>query len=149
MELFYRILADIVVVIHAAYVLFVIVALPLILAGWFCEWQWVRNPWFRFVHLAMILIVVVQALLGIMCPLTVWEQDLRELAGQETYRGAFIANIAHDLLFYEGPAWVFTVCYCAFGLAVLAAFLLAPPRFGRRDDGVKPEPPVDRDASPA
>ena len=128
MELFYRILADIVVVVHAAYVAFVILALPVVFLGWLCKWQWVRNPWFRFVHLAMILIVVVEALLGIVCPLTVWEHDLRQLAGQETYDGAFVANLVHDLLFYDAPTWVFTVSYCAFGLIVLATFLLVPPR---------------------
>ena len=133
MQLFYRILADIVVVVHAAYVLFVILGLLAILIGWLRRWQWVRNPWFRLVHLAMISIVVVQALLGIMCPLTIWEQDLRKLAGQETYQGAFVANFVHDVLFFDDvPAWVFTLCYSVFGLIVLATFVLAPPRLGRR-----------------
>ena len=81
----------------------------------------------------MILIVVVQALLGIMCPLTVWEQALRRLAGQQTYRGAFVANLVHDLLFFDAPPWVFTVCYCSFGLLVVLTLVLAPPRFRRGD----------------
>jgi hypothetical protein len=40
----------------------------------------------------------------------------------------------HDVLFFENvPAWVFTVCYSLFGLAVLATFVLAPPRWKRKD----------------
>jgi hypothetical protein len=32
------------------------------------------------------------------------------------------------LLFFDAEPWVFTVCYTLFGLAVLATFVLAPPR---------------------
>jgi hypothetical protein len=34
----------------------------------------------------------------------------------------------HELLFYDAPGWVFTLVYTAFGLLVVAAFILAPPR---------------------
>ena len=54
----YRLLADFVVIVHFAYVLSVILGLGAILLGRVFGWQWVRNVWFRGVHLAMILIVV-------------------------------------------------------------------------------------------
>lgn len=129
MPLFYRILADITVVLHAAFVLFVVLGLPAVLIGWWRNWSWVRNRTFRLLHLAMILFVVAESLCGIMCPLTVWEQQLRQLAGQETYQGDFIANLVHDLLFFDAPTWVFTVCYTAFGGLVLATLWLVPPRW--------------------
>jgi hypothetical protein len=115
-----------------AYVLFVIVGFLLTLAGCVFRWQWIRNPWFRGVHLAMILVVVAEAWLGITCPLTTWEHQLRELAGEESYDGAFIANLVHDWLFYEAPTWVFTLIYSLFGLGVLLTFFFAPPKW-RRD----------------
>ncbi len=92
---------------------------------------WARNVWFRGMHLAMIGIVVVEALLGVPCPLTVWENALRRQAGQAGYPGDFIGYWAHQVLFYQAPPWVFTLIYCAFGATVLLTFLLAPPRWRR------------------
>jgi hypothetical protein len=123
-----RMLADLTVVIHLAYVSFVVFGLLAILVGAVCRWTWVRNFWFRVIHLTAIGIVVAEALAGIPCPLTVWEQQLRTAAGQTDYRGEFLGYWAHQLIFYRAEPWVFTVLYFAFGLAVLAAFVLAPPR---------------------
>jgi hypothetical protein len=123
-----KMLADLVVVIHAAYVSFVVVGLALILIGVVLRWRWVRNPWFRATHLIAIGIVVAESIAGIPCPLTVWERNLRLLGGQTGYQGDFIGYWAHQLLFYRAEPWVFTVVYILFGLAVAAAFLLAPPR---------------------
>lgn len=132
MELVYRILADVVVTVHFAYVAFLIVGLGLTLLGAAMRWSWVRNFWFRAMHLAMIAIVVVEAWCGIVCPLTTWENALRKLAGQTTYRGGFIPNLLHDAMFFQAEPWVFTLCYSLFGLAVLAALFVAPPRLPRR-----------------
>jgi hypothetical protein len=132
MALFYRLAADAVVVLHAAYVLFVIVGFLLTLVGCLARWEWIRNPWFRGVHLAMIGIVVLETWCGITCPLTIWELQLRELAGQETYQGDFIALWVHNVLFIDAPPWVFNTMYTAFGAAVALTFVLAPPRFRRK-----------------
>ncbi len=132
----YRLLADFVVVVHLAYVLCVIVGLGLILAGVVLRWGWVRNFWFRIMHFLMIAIVVLQALAGVICPLTTLENWLRMRAGQAPQEGTFVGRLAHDLLFYDGPPWVFAVCYCLFGLAVLVTLILAPPRWPwRRETG--------------
>jgi Protein of Unknown function (DUF2784) len=127
-----RMLADLIVVIHASYVSFVVFGLLAILIGAALGWSWVRNFWFRVAHLTAIGIVVAEALAGIPCPLTVWEQQLRKTAGQVGYQGDFIGNWAHQLIFYRAEPWVFTVGYTVFGLAVLAAFVLAPPHRSRR-----------------
>jgi hypothetical protein len=132
MQLLYRIAADVVVVVHFSYVAFVILGFLLTLIGILARWNWVRNPVFRTLHLLAILLVAAEALGGITCPLTTWEYQLRSLAGEATYQGAFIAKWVHELLFYEAEPWVFTVCYSLFGLAVLLTFLLAPPRWRRR-----------------
>jgi hypothetical protein len=128
MELAYKLLADVLVVVHFAYVGFVIGGLLLTLAGYVRGWRWVRNVWFRGVHLAMILIVVAEAWLGIACPLTVWEKSLRRLAGATTYRGDFLATFVHDVLFFDLPPWVFTAIYTAFGVLVVLTLILVPPR---------------------
>jgi hypothetical protein len=127
----YRLLADVVVAAHAAYVGFVVFGLLLILIGAARGWRWVRNFWFRLVHLAMIVVVVGESLGGITCPLTTLEDHLRELAGETVHSGSFIGRWAHELLFYDAPPPVFTVIYCVFGAIVVAAFIFAPPHWPR------------------
>lgn len=127
-----RILADLIVVIHAAFVMFVVLGLAAILAGMALRWEWVRNPAFRIAHLSAIGFVVAEALTGVACPLTVWEDRLRRMSGQAGYAGDFLGYWAHRLIFFDAPSWVFTLIYCLFGGAVLATFLFAPPHRRRR-----------------
>lgn len=119
-------------VLHMAYVLIVVLGLPAICWGIVRKQAWVRSIWLRGGHLAMILIVVGEAWAGITCPLTVWEHQFRDAAGQQSYQGAFVANLVHDLLFFDAEPWVFTLLYTAFGLLVATTFVMAPPRWRRR-----------------
>ena len=129
----YRLLADAVLLLHVSIVVFVIAGLLLTAAGLVRRWRWVRSFWFRMAHLLAIAVVVGQAWVGVICPLTEWENMLRAKAGEATYTGGFIAHWLHALLFYEAPSWVFTLCYTVFGCLVLATFVLGPPRWpGRR-----------------
>ena len=82
----YRIAADCIVVAHMGYVLTVVLGLPAIWWGIVRKHRWARNVWWRCGHLAMILVVVAESWAGITCPLTVWEQQLREAAGGQSYR---------------------------------------------------------------
>ena len=61
---------------HAAFATFVILGLVLILVGGYLSWSWVRNSWFRALHLLSITIIVVQSWLGVVCPLTTLEMWL-------------------------------------------------------------------------
>jgi len=124
----YRALADIVFLLHFAIVLFVVFGLLLTVAGLICRWTWVRNFWFRFVHLAMIVMIVGQAWVGVLCPFTIWEQQLRAAGGLPTSHESFIQQNFHWLLFYDWEPWVFTVVYTIFGLLVVATFVFGPPR---------------------
>ncbi|MEM7363615.1 MAG: DUF2784 domain-containing protein [Pseudomonadota bacterium] len=122
------VLADLVLYVHFAFVLFVILGLLLVVAGGMSGWRWVRNPWFRYAHLAGIGVVVAQAWVGIICPLTTLEQYLRRQAGGATYEGSYIAHWVSELLFLDFPTWVFTVIYTVFGLLVVASWLWIRPR---------------------
>ncbi|MCL2833298.1 MAG: DUF2784 domain-containing protein [Treponema sp.] len=121
--------ADLIVSIHFVYVIIVVLGLVLIVAGIILKWRIVRNFWLRVIHLAMILTVVLEALLGINCPLTVWEYELRAQSGlTDTVSMRFIPRLIHKLIFYDFPSWVFTIAYCAFGAAVILTWILAPPK---------------------
>ncbi|MES2321707.1 MAG: DUF2784 domain-containing protein [Pseudomonadota bacterium] len=124
----YQYLANAVLILHVAIVLFIILGLVLTLAGGLLKWQWVRNVYFRAVHLAGIAYIAAEAWLGIICPLTTLELWLRELAGQAVYEGDFIAYWLNKILFYQAPPIVFIVAYSVFGLLVVLSWVLIPPR---------------------
>jgi len=126
----YHILADLIVALHLAYVLYVVVGQLLIWIGIPMGWKWIRNPWFRFTHLLMILIVAAEATIGMSCPLTDWENDFLRRAGAEVHDRSFIGRILHDTMFFDCPDThpAFFYAYVGFGLIVLATFVLWPPR---------------------
>lgn len=125
-------LADLIVAVHVAYVAFVVVGQLLILAGIARGWRWIRNPWFRTIHLIAIVIVAGESVLNVPCPLTTWEAQLRQRAGQTVSSGSFIGNLLHELLFFDAPEWAFNVSYVAFALVVAATFWWAPPAWRPR-----------------
>jgi len=123
-------LADLIVAVHVAWVAVVVLGQLAILVGVVRGWGWVRNLWFRVIHLAMILIVAGESMLNVQCPLTVWEKQLRQSAGQAVTGDTFIGSCLHNLIFfYNVPDWVFDTIYISFALLVAATFVLAPPRW--------------------
>lgn len=130
-DLLFLLAADVLLLSHVLFVVFVVLGLVLILVGKSLGWAWILNPWFRVTHLAAIGIVVLQSWIGVICPLTTWEMALRERAGSVVYSGSFISHWLEALLYYQAPAWVFTVCYTIFAAAVVASwFWVRPRRFG-------------------
>ena len=130
----YLLAADLTLLLHTLFVAFVVIGLILILIGKALGWQWITNPWYRWAHLGAIAVVVLQSWFGMICPLTTLEMALRARAGAPTYGGTFIAHWLQAILYYEAPPWVFAVCYTAFGLLVIAAWVwIRPRRFGPSD----------------
>jgi len=121
-------LADAVVVAHFLVVLFIVAGVPLVYMGAALRWAWVRSWRLRVLHLGAILFVAAESLLGIPCPLTVWEDALR---GQRS-TGGFIERWIHQLMFYDGPPWVFAVVYVSFAALVLVTWIAVPPIRHRR-----------------
>jgi hypothetical protein len=116
--------ADALLVLHFAIVLFVVGGLILTWIGAAFGWMWIRNPWFRYLHLGAIAFVAAEALAGIACPLTVWEDVLRGNMRAESFIGRWVQR----LLYYQAPEWVFTLLYVAWAAATLVTLRLVPPR---------------------
>jgi hypothetical protein len=131
--MWYGVLADLMVAIHVAYVAYVVLGQLLIIVAAPMKWEWARNPWFRFTHLAAIGIVAYEAVRGMRCPLTVWEEQLRALAGQ-TFNGSetFMGRLLHNILFIENqPEIFFTTAYIAVLVLVVQGLIMYPPRMFR------------------
>ena len=118
-------LANIVLVLHALLVLFIVGGLVAIWAGAWFKQGWVRNRVFRIVHLTAIGVVALLAVLDIPCPLTVLEDWLR--TGSASPQG-FIQRWVDAWLYYNFPGWVFAAAYAMFLLVVAVTWLRIPPR---------------------
>ena len=117
-------LADFILIVHFAFVLFVVLSLPLIWIGAVAGWRWIRSFRYRITHLAAILIVSAEAAAGIWCPLTLWEDALRGTTPDKS----FVERWIHALLFYDLPAWMFTTAYFSFAALVALTWWRIPPR---------------------
>jgi hypothetical protein len=139
-EELYLSLADLVLVVHFAFVCFVVIGLLLIWIGWFRHWTFVRNIWFRMVHLAAIGVVAAESLVGFVCPLTTWENRLRAMGGAQSYDDAFIQHWLHRFMFFDLGEQMFTIIYFIFFLAVALSLWLVPPVWARRREQSTPPP---------
>ena len=127
-------LADAILVLHVGIVAFVILGAIAIFIGR-TRWRWVRGFGWRLTHVLLMVFIALQAWLGALCPLTVWEQALRRRAGQASYGESFIEHWLSRLIFFDAPWWTFVAAYSAFAALVIAAWFFVPPRrrSGRSD----------------
>lgn len=128
--LLYRFFADAVLLLHASIVAFVVLGPLLVVVGNLRGWRWANAFSFRALHAAAIAVVVAESWLGIACPLTTLEMQLRQWAGATTYAGGFIEYWIARFLYYDFPAWAFTLAYSLFGLLVIAVWWRYPPEYG-------------------
>jgi hypothetical protein len=140
----YAFLADATLIVHLLYIGFVVVSLLVIFLGWAMKWNWVRNPWFRWLHLLAIAIVVFEAFMKITCPLTTLELYYRTQAGQDAHAvdwGEQIPEISdcmwslRQLLFPGCKMEFFVPIYVGVASLILLSFFLVPPRWPRRWHG--------------
>ena len=116
--------ADVLLVLHFAIVVFIAGGLILTWIGGALGWAWVRNPWFRWLHVGGIAFVALEAIIGMTCPLTVLEDALRDGGSGESFVGRWVRYF----LYYRAPEWVFTTIYVAWTAATLVTLRLVPPR---------------------
>jgi hypothetical protein len=105
----YRVLADLVVVAHLGYLVFVA-------TGGLLAWRWRRVIW---PHLVAMTVAVVSVTIGFDCPLTNLEKSLRRLAGDHPYAGGFIDHYIVGTLYPRGHKGLAQV---AVGVGVLAIY---------------------------
>ena len=121
-------LADIVLVVHFGLAIFIVVGLASIWLGAARQWRWVRNLRFRITHIAAICVVALEGVLGVTCPLTLWEDWLRQSGGEPS----FIARWVQRLLYYDLPEWVFAAAYLGMAAVTVLTWLYVRPQTSRK-----------------
>lgn len=125
-------LANGVLLLHAGLILFVVFGPFAVLIGAALRrpYAYARN--WRIAHLLLMAFITAQTALGMVCPLTILENWLRDSAGQTPYSDAgLIADLLHRLLFFDVPLSTFALIYAGFLGLVVATFWLVPIRDGR------------------
>lgn len=107
----YGLLADLLVLFHAAFILFA-------LAGGLLSLRWPRAA---LVHLPAVTWSAVVELAGWYCPLTPWENELRWHSGAAGYDGDFIGHYLLPLIY---PSGLTRTVQISMGLGVLVLNLL-------------------------
>lgn len=88
----HRLLADLVVVLHLAFVLFVVLGGLLVL----------RRPWLAVLHVPAAVWGALVEFADLFCPLTTLENSLRQRAGEAGYPGGFIEHYVIAVLYPAG-----------------------------------------------
>jgi hypothetical protein len=105
------VLADLVVLLHAAFVAYVVAGGLLVF----------RRPWTAAVHLPAVAWTALLEFNGWICPLTPWENALRARAGETGYAGGFVDHYLLPLLY---PAGLTPGTQVVLGFTVLAVNLV-------------------------
>jgi hypothetical protein len=87
--MFYRLLAELVVLAHFCFIAFVA-------GGALLAWQWPRLLW---LHLPAVVWAVAIVMVGFPCPLTPLENHLRRRAGQAGYAGGFVDHYLTGVIY--------------------------------------------------
>ena len=121
-------LADLILFAHFALVVFVIAIPPLALLGRAAAWRWTHNRRLRLTHLGLTAFIALEAIIGVICPLTWVEYLLRREHGRPEATENFLAYWVDRLLFYDLPPVYFTIAYIAYAAFTLAVYRWAPPQ---------------------
>jgi len=120
--------ADAVALVHVGFAAFVIIGFGLIVVGQARKWGWVRNPYFRVLHLLAVGQMMAKAWFDVRCPLTMLENRLRSqaaAAGQHSLDA--VAVWSHRLIFGGITNRQFAMAATALA-ALVAAHLVATYR---------------------
>jgi hypothetical protein len=90
--IWYRIAADIVLVVHLLFIGFVV-------GGAFLAWRW---PWVIWVHLPAMVYGALVEFVGFTCPLTPLQNYLRRHGGEPGYNGGFISHYLIQVIYPPG-----------------------------------------------
>ena len=124
----YLLAADLILLIHFLFVAFVVLGFIFIWIGYFTKQKFAKNAKFRICHILAMGIVLCESLVGMICPLTEWENYLRVRGGQDqVYETSFMKEWIHKIMFFDFSELTFVIVYALFFAVILLTFWVIPP----------------------
>ena len=101
-------IADIVLFFHFCIVVFITFGFGLIPIGYNFNWIWIKNKKLRLLHFGMMIFVTFETILGLSCPLTVLENNLRGINENQLFLSRWITEV----IYWDFPSRFFLILYC-------------------------------------
>ena len=116
-------IADFILFIHLIIAIFISAGMVIFPIGVLLSWRWCKNFSLRITHLALIVVVFIETLIGVNCPLTMVENYFRAQATHQSFIGSMMSktlywNMSETLFFY-----LYGICV----VWVLIVWILFPP----------------------
>ena len=118
-------LADIVLILHFFIVIFISVGFLIIPIGYYYDWSWIKNYKLRLFHCSLMCLVTFETILGITCPLTSIENNLRGINNNKSFISFWIEKI----IYWDFPTKFFIFLYFIFLGWTLLMWKIYPPKF--------------------
>jgi hypothetical protein len=122
-----KFLADLILIIHFVYLATVIIPALIIPIGFHRHWRWVRSQTVRAIHMGMMGFVLLEVLIGMICPLTWLESHFLEASGRSGYQGTFMTYWLSQIMYWDAPSWIFTAAYAIFFAWIIYLWRAYPP----------------------
>ena len=115
--------SEIILLLHLLIFLFITLSFILIPIGYFQKWEWVKNKYYRSIHLILMGIISIETILGFMCPLTILENYFRDDIKVDNK----LTEIAHQILYWDLPNYQFIILYLvSFSYLIFLWFFFKP-----------------------
>ena len=122
-------IADIILIFHFCVVIFITFGFFLIPIGYKFGWVWITNLKLRIFHCGMMMFVTLETLLGITCPLTSIENNLRGIYESTSFVSYWIKKI----IYWDFPTQFFIILYFVFLVWTFLIWKFFPPRIKKSE----------------
>ena len=113
-------MADIVLFFHFCIVIFITFGFVLIPIGYNLDWLWIKNKKLRLLHLGMMIFITFETLLGMACPLTILENNLRDINENQL----FVSKWMSEIIYWDFPSKFFIVSFSLQSVIIMSIYII-------------------------
>ena len=116
-------IADFVLIFHFGVVILITFGFLAIPIGYKLGWSWIGNTKLRLFHSGLMAFITLETLLGLTCPLTAIEHNLRGI----DHSKSFVAHWIGRIIYWDFSPLFFILLYCLLLILTIFMWKLFPP----------------------
>ena len=116
-------IADIILLLHFFVVIFITSLFFLVPIGFKYKWEWTRIKFLRLTHLILMFLITIETVLGITCPLTIIEHNLRNFITSHSFVSYWISKF----IYWDLPTSFFLMLYIICLIWTIYMWIIYPP----------------------